>query len=268
MSRRSPQQPNSRSPVSKDVVEIVKKKVTAPSGPPPSNMTAFTAPKISYRSPTQDKDYIDNDDDYDDRDDDDGDYDYRSPKTSRSARKEYHDDDDDPMDAYYGSHQTTGASSNSKPSNRRLKASYDEDDDDDIDSEDYRHQPKSSSVNQRSSNPTTYRSTEPESSRRSDFKTDQRPTSTNRRMSNSDDKSNVLDRRNARGPQSRFPGSPPKSTSSAASSPSKQNVFNFQPLLKATYRDLRNFAWTPCEQGVLVRCYIERDRTGRVTCLG
>ena len=35
-------------------------------------------------------------------------------------------------------------------------------------------------------------------------------------------------------------------------------IFNYRPLLKATYRVLREFVLTPAENKVLTRCYIER----------
>lgn len=41
-----------------------------------------------------------------------------------------------------------------------------------------------------------------------------------------------------------------------------QAVFNFQPVLKSTYRELRHFVLSPCQPGVIVRCYIERNRSG------
>lgn len=42
----------------------------------------------------------------------------------------------------------------------------------------------------------------------------------------------------------------------------KISLYNFQPILKATYRELKNFVINPCPLGVTVRCYIERNRTG------
>ena len=42
----------------------------------------------------------------------------------------------------------------------------------------------------------------------------------------------------------------------------KPHSFNFQPVLKATYRELRTFVMAPCEKGVVTRCYIERSRRG------
>ena len=38
-----------------------------------------------------------------------------------------------------------------------------------------------------------------------------------------------------------------------------ETIFNYRPLLKATYRVLREFVLTPSERNVLTRCYIERS---------
>lgn len=40
------------------------------------------------------------------------------------------------------------------------------------------------------------------------------------------------------------------------------NVFNYQPILKATYRELRSFVFAPCPANMIIRSYIERDRSG------
>ena len=39
-------------------------------------------------------------------------------------------------------------------------------------------------------------------------------------------------------------------------------TFNYQSVLNSTYRDLREFALSPVEPGVIVKCYIERNRSG------
>lgn len=46
--------------------------------------------------------------------------------------------------------------------------------------------------------------------------------------------------------------------SSNPPSPAGEVVFNFRPLLKATYRVLRDFVLSPAAKGVITRCYIER----------
>jgi hypothetical protein len=40
---------------------------------------------------------------------------------------------------------------------------------------------------------------------------------------------------------------------------SSDTIFNFRPLLRATYRVLRDFVLTPCEKNIVTRCYIERS---------
>mmetsp|Transcript_18881 Transcript_18881/g.18190 ORF Transcript_18881/g.18190 Transcript_18881/m.18190 type:complete len:597 (+) Transcript_18881:44-1834(+) len=40
----------------------------------------------------------------------------------------------------------------------------------------------------------------------------------------------------------------------------KLQMYNFQPILKATYRELRGFVLLPCEVGITTRCYIERTK--------
>jgi hypothetical protein len=42
----------------------------------------------------------------------------------------------------------------------------------------------------------------------------------------------------------------------------KAAIFNFHPILKSTYRELRHFVLSPCQPGFIVRCYIERNRSG------
>lgn len=42
----------------------------------------------------------------------------------------------------------------------------------------------------------------------------------------------------------------------------KLYLYDFSPLLRATYRELRNFVLAPCPPGITMRCYIERNRSG------
>ena len=51
-------------------------------------------------------------------------------------------------------------------------------------------------------------------------------------------------------------------TGAKPTAPGKPPSFNFQPILKATYRELRTFVMTPAGPGVVTRCYIERSRKG------
>ena len=47
-----------------------------------------------------------------------------------------------------------------------------------------------------------------------------------------------------------------------ASVPGRLVLYNFQKILTATYRELKNFVTSPCPPGVTIRCYIERNRSG------
>jgi hypothetical protein len=38
-------------------------------------------------------------------------------------------------------------------------------------------------------------------------------------------------------------------------------IFDFRPILKSTYRELKSFVMAPAASGVIVRCYIERSRS-------
>ena len=42
----------------------------------------------------------------------------------------------------------------------------------------------------------------------------------------------------------------------------RSHVFNYQPVLRATYRELKHYVTAPCQPGVTARCYIERNRSG------
>ena len=44
--------------------------------------------------------------------------------------------------------------------------------------------------------------------------------------------------------------------------PGRLVLYNFQKILTATYRELKNFVTSPCPPGVTIRCYIERNRSG------
>ena len=43
----------------------------------------------------------------------------------------------------------------------------------------------------------------------------------------------------------------------------KLQAFTFHPILKATYKVLKSFATSPCPPGQIIKCYIERNRTGK-----
>jgi hypothetical protein len=46
------------------------------------------------------------------------------------------------------------------------------------------------------------------------------------------------------------------------SQPKDLLIYDFIPILRATYRELKTFIMSPCPPGIIVRCYIERNRSG------
>lgn len=80
-----PPPPSTLAPVSQEVVQIIKKKMAAPSGRPPAGMENFKMPKHLSPSALRKKD----------NDDDDGGNDYDDDSEQNSPNKEYRDDNDD-----------------------------------------------------------------------------------------------------------------------------------------------------------------------------
>lgn len=241
MSRVPP--PSTRALVSRDVVDTVKKKMGPPPGPPPSNMVSFKQPK-TYRSSVTNA--------YGDGSDDEESDQEEEVRHHRSYKKyDDHGSDEEQTAAspgHYDSDTHSRASSDYMSkyhANSKSKASYRQDDeylDDDHDDAD----PKTRRMSD------SRRGSQPKKSPLSSYR------------SSGDEKSSFT---GSSSMPSRMISSPSASISGAVIQASKNGVFNFQPLLKATYRDLRNFAWTPCEKGILVKCYIERDRTGALWLL-
>ena len=65
-----------------------------------------------------------------------------------------------------------------------------------------------------------------------------------------------------RGLASALVESGPKAAKEQAAT-AKLQAFNFLPILRATYKVLKNFAVSPCPPGQVIKCYIERNRTGK-----
>eukprot|EP01035_Chromulina_nebulosa_P019337 gene19337-25201_t len=198
-----PPPPSASAPISRDVVDIVKKKLSQPSGPPPRGLINFKQPKSVTNRPAGAKSIrLDDDDDEVDEDEDDED----------NRRDNEYEDEDDYDDR------------------RNSKYNYKADS----------KVPKRNSYNENIS----------------------------RNSSNNDyERSNSIDNNNTRIDTKKAE----KKSADVLTHESKVNnsnsnnepvIYNFQPLLKATYRELRTFAMTPCEQNTYVKCYIERDRSG------
>lgn len=58
------------------------------------------------------------------------------------------------------------------------------------------------------------------------------------------------------------PTGPATSVVSAYLAKARTNILSYQPVLRATYRELKHYVTAPCPPGVTARCYIERNRSG------
>eukprot|EP00595_Chromulina_sp_UTEXLB2642_P000897 CAMPEP_0196767940 /NCGR_PEP_ID=MMETSP1095-20130614/42144_1 /TAXON_ID=96789 ORGANISM="Chromulina nebulosa, Strain UTEXLB2642" /NCGR_SAMPLE_ID=MMETSP1095 /ASSEMBLY_ACC=CAM_ASM_000446 /LENGTH=468 /DNA_ID=CAMNT_0042136819 /DNA_START=1841 /DNA_END=3244 /DNA_ORIENTATION=- len=196
-----PPPPSASAPISRDVVDIVKKKLSQPSGPPPRGLMNFKQPKSVTNRPVGAKSIRLDDDDEVDEDDEDEEID---------NRRDYDYEDEDEYDDRRNNNYNYKADSKIPKRN-----SYNE------------------NISRNSSN--------------KDYE----------RSNSIDNNSETVDTKKAE-----------KKSTEVLTNESKVNnnnepqIYNFQPLLKATYRELRTFAMTPCAQNTYVKCYIERDRSG------
>lgn len=172
-----PIQPKGNAPISKDVMDVVKKKLAPPKGPPPAGMTNFHAPKMYTPGDERFQSY-DVEDSLDD-----GDRDRRN-----GVRTDFNNSFDDQDDR-----------SNNDKHNRD--------------------------------------------------KTDHSMAADSKTVPSSNDDKNELSAK-------------PTEKLTPTKGDGKQVLFNFQPILRATYRELRHFVTSPAPPGMTVRCYIERNRSG------
>lgn len=197
MSRRAPP-PSSQAPVSKEVVAIVKKKISAPRGPPPDGLRF--APKEISAGKYKLRDDENLDDSYEEESFDASYDDNDSPRNGKAGSKRGDDNDDEDEDIVY------------KPDRK--------------------------------------------ADTRSDFsESTPKPTNSKRAESKSERSTRTDDDSQS---QQQSATAPPRIVQSG-----KLLVFNYAPILKATYRELRAFVLSapPGPQGVTVRCYIERNRS-------
>jgi hypothetical protein len=233
---------------------MVKKKMAAPAGPPPSGLKDFKAPKnyggISGGGGVRGSGYGYVDDDDEDDGDEDFDYTHIKQKPDTKHYAEESSDEDmsedgrkrgDYSDSEEGSDYPSYRDDNrgaprggvkqrqadAKPSRRSApqnakqhrQRNYDEDDD--------------------------YEDGDEYSGRRGGAKAHTPP-----RQAARDYKMNESERQQQQ--QGRV----------SESGKEKLALFKFNSILHATYRELKTFVTTPCEPGTVVRCYIERNRSG------
>jgi hypothetical protein len=182
--------PKGPAPINKEEIEIVKRKVTIPKGPPP-NSKAFSAPKVPAK-PVQ-KNYNAKRYDEDDDDDDDGDGNSSIPSDDEEMSHKFD---------YYESNPDRVVVREKLNAERSFK-----------------------------------------------FKADDIP------VMHRDSFDEKYDRDLETSKLDAIKGA----IHEAETLFGKEAIFNFRPLLKATYRVLREFVMTPSENNILTRCYIERS---------
>lgn len=266
--------PPGAAPISQEAVAIVKKKLAAPKGPPPAGLANFK-PKTSVPNPAPYSSYPDEEkpSSYvsererrrDERDERDGGRDRESERERDNHRDRDRDDRDETQYTYEDDDRSDSQSQHS----------------DDDASPEPRHHP--------SANRDTRDARDLEDARAARDSSSHHPPSKPSRTGATDDAarappsifSSVLQAAKATtAAESKSGGAGLKLLGSAAtvSQPTqlipgsllpqcidgtkKPTIFNFSPILKVTYRELRAFVLSSAQPGVVVRCYIERDRAG------
>jgi hypothetical protein len=237
-SRGAPPPPGAAPAISREIVNIVKKKLNAPSSAPPDSMKSISRP-TKY-------DHNEDDDDEDDMDVGEieekinGKKDYRNNSKVDHSRTSPENDNIRTVDRSWDNDDRSDERQFQQPRRtptRRLQNDNDDDDEGSFDEYESDHSGfgkgggKNSYQKERNerddrilsaSTQGTYPLTTWSGAKNSDREMD------DRRTANS----------GAKGGSSR---------------PSKAVTYNFQPLLKATYRELRSFVLSPCELGVTTK---------------
>jgi hypothetical protein len=240
-SRGAPPPPGAAPAVSREIVNIVKKKLSAPSSAPPDSMKSISRPtKYGHNEDDDDEDDMDVGEieekingkkDY--RNNGKGDHSRTSPENDniRTVDRSWDNDDRSDERQFQQPRRTP---------TRRLQNENDDDDDDEGSLDEYEsdhsgfgkgggkngHQKERSERDDRflTAPSTAHQSYAPT---RSEAKNSDRDRD-DRRTANSGAKA-------------------------GSSRTSKAVTYNFQPLLKATYRELRSFVLSPCELGVTTK---------------
>ena len=252
--------------VSREIVNIVKKKLAAPSSAPPASMKSITNRGTAYKG-------IDEDDDDEDEDEDDNEEDEEEEDEEEVAKVFVKEKvEEDPRDSGAKEHirRVSTESENIRTVDHRN--SWENDDRSATSNRQgqfqqprrapYRHQERNDqddddegSFEYESDDQSGYRG----SKNFERFESDQRkrPTMANTNYNGMSegklDRDREREREIQRGAQAGSKGQPNQAVRKPA-------TYNFQPLLKATYRELRSFVLSPCDPGITTRCYIERTR--------
>ena len=243
MSRRAPAPPRAPAPLSQNQLEIVKKKIAGPMGPKPSGLSTFKAPKK----------YMDDEDEENENHGDNGEnhVDGGYSKNKKFSEPNYRRETPDAW----------SKRDNDRDQNigrlRSFSASEIEDADN-ISDLDYAEENGSGNANyaRNAVNKNKARDDSTVLKRDKNYR-HSRP----HELDEPDEESEIAQYRDEdRNKKSQM--NSPASKINNNNQQMKNTVFNFRPILHSTYRDLRSFVLSAPPAGQIVRCYIERNRTG------
>ena len=261
-------QPKGAAPVSRDVVQEVKRKMGPPSGPPPAGMLSFNAPKNVQAKKVRDDDRRPQYDEYDNHYDD-GYDDHNDENRNFDEDEDYYSDEDQHNGGrdfrYDGGHGRHGEQLDDRDYDRDDRDGRDNDRDSRDDRNHNRDQDRAAFDNRSGEN--AFRTAQLQKAR---------PVETNSTGSlNASAQS-----KQSGGFSLAHPAAEGKATAtepvvahkeltgpatqivSTYLQRSRVNQLNYQPVLRATYRELKYYVTSPCPPGFTAKCYIERNRSG------
>jgi len=241
--------------VSRDVVEGVKRKMAPPPGPPPAGMLSFNAPKhVQSKSTNDRRRYDEYDNEYDDGYDNHGDghYDededyYSDDQNNETSRRSKYEDDG--RDYHYdGGHGRRGEQLDDNE--------YDRDYDRDSERPAYDNRSGENGLRtahvQKASTDSLNASAQ---SKQFGGMSLSHPAEGKAVAEAADAKVTAVEvKKELTGPATQIV--------STYLQRSRTMPLNYQPVLRATYRELKYYVTSPCPPGFTANCYIERNRTG------
>jgi hypothetical protein len=236
--------PKAPVPLSSDEMAIIKKKVAPPKGPPPAGFANFKAPK-KYSS-EDDENHSSHDrkgyaDQYSDENGDSHKHTQgQAPRGDRYSNNRYRDDDDDDKKKYKSSPYQTGENIHEQP--------YRDDEEEDDFEDDHRRQQI-----KRVSKLTHVDDNHADQDDEEDENDDEYYHSSNR---GSRDQHPAAHSSRAHSSYSHSPTQP------SPTSPARLKIYNYKKMLRSSFKELKAFVTSPCELNTVVRCYIERNRSG------
>ena len=286
--------PKGEAPVSRDVVEQAKRRVPPkPLGPPPSGMANFKAPK-QYAPMNEDRNRYD--DDRNRYDDDDGNYDDENNNNGphnnnndyednyRHNRNDQYDDEEDDRSFRYNYNRDPNERYNDEfgsPEPSPIRNKYERNEfRQNFDEEENGYDGNNNNHNQGNNNPydrNNYANDEEEEDQddafydkhAEEFGVEDRAEPKNARPGVKADAKQQQQVKPADAKSIPVVNATCEAllanlhnTSINNQSPGKIVLYNYQSILRATYRELKHFVTSPCTYGITTRCYIERNRSG------